>query len=540
MNTEMGRLTIKRALLSVSNKTGIEQLALALKSFGCEIISTGGTRQVLEQIGMEITDVGSVTGNPEAFGGRMKTISFPLESALLYDRTRNAEEARRLGIAPIDMVVCNFYPFAEVRNDANLDTLVEHIDIGGPTMVRAGAKNSRFVAVLTDPADYPKIIQELRDHGGKLSLETRERLMRKAFSVVADYDAMIAVTLGRLAGEETVRLSFTEGRELRYGENTHQSAVFLRQSPREASLHDLELLHGKALSFNNLVDMQAATEAVRDLSSTGCAIIKHTNPCGLSQGGSQREVFEHAWAGDPISAFGSVIAFNRTVRRDTVEFLQLNHPRKRERKFVEVVIAPGFEPEAEEYLALHKNLRVVVFDPKIMVPQRDYKFLLGSLLVQDTDQKVWEKREIVTEAKGEVDEELLEFGIIVVRQLKSNAIAVVRRLPEGALQLLGMGCGQPNRLVAVELAMKKCLENLRREYHGPEGGLKGFITGEMGRAVLVSDAFLPFPDNVDACADLGIRTIVQPGGSIRDKAVIARCNEKGVAMILTGIRHFRH
>ena len=533
-------IKIKRALFSVSDKSGIEALARALHEHGCEIISTGGTKTVLEKAGIPVTEISEVTGNPEAFGGRMKTISFQIESALLFDREKDASEAEQLGIKAIDMVVCNLYPFERVKNQGvDFDTLIENIDIGGPTMVRAAAKNFKYVAVLTDPQDYPDVVKELQENDGALSYETRFRLMRKAFNLTADYDAMIATTMDETAGRLSVRLAFDQAKSLRYGENSHQQAFFLRQRHAPHSLHELEFLHGKELSYNNIVDLYSALDAVKDFENTACAIIKHNNPCGLCEGTDQREVFEMAWAGDPVSAFGSVIAFNEKVERKTVEFLHLDAENKMQRKFVEVIAAPDFDEDAVEYLQQHKNLRIVKFDPIRVAQEKEFKVLAGSLLLQTTDQKLLDKTEVVSKTARQLDERLLKFGLIAVRQLKSNAIAVVRKV-NGNFQLLGMGCGQPNRVNSTRLALERSRENLKNEFTGSDAQLEQYIKEQMAQAVLVSDAFFPFPDNVEIAASYGIKTIVQPGGSIRDKSVIQKCDELNLTMIFTGLRHFKH
>ncbi len=381
----MDTIKIKRALLSVSDKAGIETLAKALVGFGCEIISTGGTKKVLEAAGISVTDISEVTGNPEAFSGRMKTISFQIESALLFDREKDAAEADSLDIQPIDMVVCNLYPFERVKNQgANFETLIENIDIGGPTMVRAAAKNFKYVAIATDPRDYPDLVSELKENDGALSYDTRFKLMRGAFNATADYDAMIATTMDETAGELSLRMAYSQAKELRYGENSHQSAFFLRKNQAADSLYDINVLHGKELSFNNIIDMNSAIDSVRDLKQSGCAVIKHNNPCGLSSGEDQRRVFEQAWAGDPVSAFGSVIAFNSMLTLNTVKFLELDNENKMLRKFVEVIVAPAFEEATLEYLYRHKNLRVVEYDPVRLTPERDIKFLHNALLLQNT------------------------------------------------------------------------------------------------------------------------------------------------------------
>ena len=547
-------LKIKKALLSVSDKTGIIELAKVLKEFETEIISTGGTKKVLEEAGIEVTDIQEVTGNPEAFGGRMKTISFNIESALLFDRENDSEEAKQLNIEPIDLVVCNLYPFTKVKEqNANLETLIENIDIGGPTMVRAAAKNFKYVATIVDADDYSAIINELIENDGKLSYETRFKLMRKAFNHTADYDALIATTMDRQAGERSLRLAFIEGKKLRYGENSHQKGFFYKEVGAENSLADMKILHGKELSYNNLSDIQSAVDSVKDLQKCGCAIIKHNNPCGLAEGDNQRQVFEDAWNGDPISAFGSIIAFNKPLDLKTVEFLNLNNENKRLRKFVEVVIAPQYSDDALQYLQFHKNLRVIEFNPQHSKQKFEIKYLSGSLLLQDCDDKLYDKLENVTEKQIDTISKkgLIEFGIKAMRQVKSNSIIIVRKVENGNFQLLGMGAGQPNRLVSTKLAIEKARENLRNEFDSRSAGqqvsepashegFEEYFKQEFRKAILVSDAFFPFADNVELAAKAGIRKIIQPGGSIRDKAVIRKCNDLGVAMVFTGIRHFKH
>ncbi|MCK4312219.1 MAG: bifunctional phosphoribosylaminoimidazolecarboxamide formyltransferase/IMP cyclohydrolase, partial [Candidatus Cloacimonetes bacterium] len=463
----MKNIRIKRALLSVSDKTGIAELAKVLQEFDCEIISTGGTKKVLEKAGIKVTDIQKVTGNPEAFGGRMKTISFNIESALLFDREKDEEEAKNLNIEPIDMVVCNLYPFAKVKESGvDFEALIENIDIGGPTMVRAAAKNFKYVATITDASDYNAIIKELQENNGRLSYETRFMLMRKAFNHTADYDALISTSMDEQAGERSLRLAFKDGKKLRYGENSHQKGYFYKENNSENSLYDMKVLHGKELSYNNIGDIQSAVDSVRNLKRFGCAVIKHNNPCGLAEGDNQRKVFEDAWAGDPISAFGSIIAFNKPVDLETVEFLNLNNENKMLRKFVEVVIAPKYSYEALEYLQFHKNLRVIEFDPQNSKQKFEVKYLSGSLLLQDCDNKLYEKIENVTEKQIDIDlkKGLIKFGLKAMRQVKSNSIIIVRELSDKTYKLLGMGAGQPNRLVSTKLAIDKARENLTNEY----------------------------------------------------------------------------
>jgi len=534
-------IKIKKALLSVSDKSGIVELAKTLVEYDCEIISTGGTKKVLQEAGIKIKDITEVTKNPEAFGGRMKTISFNIESALLFDRTRDKKEADALGIEPIDMVVCNLYPFSKIKEEgAELPELIENIDIGGPTMIRAGAKNYKYVAVVTDISDYENIISEIKENDGALSLDTRMELMRKTFNHTADYDALIATTMDEHSDKRSLRFHFTDGRKLRYGENSHQEGYLYKESDSQNTLYDMKVLHGKELSYNNLADIQSALESVKDLKDHGCSIIKHNNPCGLAQGVDQRQVFENAWAGDPISAFGSIIAFNKPVSKETVEFLQLGNTDKSLRKFVEVVIAPSFSDDSLEYLFQHRNLRIAEFDPQKCISSDNIKKLCGSLLLQDSDNKLYDKLEIVTENTFDTSEnfDLIEFGIRAMRQVKSNSIVIVRRSKSGGCHLLGMGAGQPNRLISTQLAIDKSVQNLEREYDGNE--FKKYIKGEFRHSILVSDAFFPFADNVELAGKAGIKKIIQPGGSIRDRSVIKKCNELGISMLFTGVRHFKH
>ncbi len=534
--------TIRRALLSVSDKMGVVDLAKALRRWNCEIISTGGTGQALRDAGIPVVDIASVTGNPEAFGGRMKTISFAVESAILFDRERDRLEAERLGIAAIDLVVCNLYPFRKYRDQkADFDVLIENIDIGGPTMIRAAAKNYRFVAAVCDPSDYGELIRELEARRGALSLETRTRLLRKAFNHTADYDAMIASTLDERSGDVSLRLAFRGARPLRYGENAHQKASLLREVGAERSVCDLEVLGGKELSYNNIVDLCAALDVVRDLDPGACSVIKHTNPCGLAQARDPRKAFELAWRADPVSAFGSVVAFNAPVERKTVEFLELDAADRSRRKFVEVVAAPAISGDAVAYLRQNENLRIVALDPGALARETDVKVLAGAALVQTSDGALWERTDSVTARRPAdvgMDEalfaRLLRFGTIAARHVKSNAIVLVSE-KDGALRLLGMGAGQPNRVVSTRLAVERARATLGSEGLDPAG-----VRAALGRAVLVSDAFFPFPDSVEVAAEAGVTVFVQPGGSIRDKDVVARADALGVAMVATGTRHFRH
>lgn len=537
---------VRRALFSLSDRTGMEELARTLHEFGCELIATGGTGKDLRAAGLPVTDIADVTGNPEAFGGRMKTISFEFESSLLFDRERDAEEAATLGIAPIDMVVCNLYPFAKRRaSGAGTDELVESIDIGGPTMLRAAAKNYRYVAAVCDPRDYPSLVHELRESDGCLSMETRARLMRRTFNHTADYDAMIAETMDERAGHRSLRLSFPEGRELKSGENDHQRG-WVFAAGTGPSLAGAEQLGGKPLGYNNLIDLLGALEAVRDLSRHGCSVIKHTNPCGLCEADDQRRAVELAWAGDPVSAFGSVVAFNRRLTLHAARLLDLDHEDPAKRKFVVAVAAPDFEWGTLDYLRQKAVLRILRFDPAWTRVTRELRFLPSACLVQEPDTSLYGETAVATRTQPDGDpiadsafRRLLTFGQIAVRQVKSNAVVIVGETEDGSLRLLGMGAGQPNRVVSTRLAVDRARATLAVEA-GPDSDVDRFVRDGLARAVLVSEAFFPFPDSIELAAEAGLRTIVQPGGSIRDDRVIARCDELGVAMITTGMRHFKH
>ncbi|WBM76313.1 bifunctional phosphoribosylaminoimidazolecarboxamide formyltransferase/IMP cyclohydrolase [Saprospira grandis] len=528
---------IKRALLSVSDKSNLIPLAQGLHDLGVELISTGGTGRALQEAQIPYTDIQAVTGNPEAFGGRMKTISFQIGSALLFDRERDAQEAQNLNIEGIDLVVCNLYPFQKVQEaGADFPSLIENIDIGGPTMIRAAAKNFKDVAVLVQASDYEGFLAELQSQNGQTSLALRQQLMAKAFNHTADYDARIAMRMDEELGKKSLRLSFKQGRSLRYGENSHQAADFYRENSSTLSLADIRILHGKALSYNNLLDVQGAVDAVQGLGGQAVAVVKHSNPCGLAKSMDQRAALEAAWSGDPISAFGSIIAFNQPLELKTAEFFQLDAEDRSQRKFVEVVIAPKITAEALEYLQQHKNLRVLELDIAGLEKAVDYRYLSGSLLVQEADLALYKQQESVTARPFPSDEAakgLVEFSLQAIKSIKSNAIVLVQAVNQQQYRILGMGAGQPNRLVATKLAIEKAKENLKRE--GAED-----IASVLGQCYLVSDAFFPFADNVELATQAGIRHILQPGGSIRDKSVIAACDQADIAMLFTGLRHFKH
>ncbi len=530
-------IPIKRALLSCYDKTHLIPLAQTLHRFGCELISTGGTKKILEDAGLPITDISAVTQQAEAFGGRIKTLSFAISAALLFDRERDHDEAQALNIQGIDLVVCNFYPFADKADPENQsDTFMEWIDIGGPTMVRAAAKNFKYVGVLVHHEDYRAVIAELEQKNGSLSLAKRRALMASAFSRVAEYDANIANAVGLWQPTPALHLSFKQAQTLRYGENSHQDAQFFLQEKN--SFYGIQSHQGKDLSYNNILDIQAALDAIRDLEKEACCIIKHNTPCGIAQGTNQRRVFEIAWLGDTVSAFGSIVIFNSSVDYNTVAFLNLQSPQK---KFIEIILAPHFSPEAHDYLRQQKTLRVITYNPAIAAQKREYRFVEGGLLIQDKDVQLYDSLNWVsTYIPKDLCSELTLFALKAIRPMRSNAIAIVRKTHDGFLQLIGMGCGQPNRIVAVKLAIEKAQENLTAEFKHHPAELDAYIKSELGKALLVSEAFFPFADTIELCHQFGIRHISQPGGSIRDTEVITACDRLGIAMLFTGLRHFKH
>ncbi len=538
----------RTALVSVSDKTGLLPFAQGLHALGWRILSTGGTLKFLNENGVPAVQVSEHTGSPEILDGRVKTLHPKIHGGILARRD-DAAHVRQLaehGIAPIDLTVVNLYPFRETvaKPGVTLEDAIENIDIGGPSMLRSSAKNHASVTVVCDPSDYAPVLSELQS-GGATTLETRRRLAVKAFRHTADYDAAIDAHLSKaLLGEQVLRLGFQPGTTLRYGENDHQKATFFPEHPSasggEANLGSARQLHGKELSYNNLVDADAALEAVRDLrDAPAVSVIKHLNPCGYATGATLSEAFEAAWQGDPVSAFGSVIAVSRKVDLATAERLK--------GRFVELLIAPGFDADALEYLQ-KKSKDIRLLDIGAMAPPKHrkvYKHILGGMLEQDRDVDLWRKWEAATEAKlPEAMRPLAEFTWKACKHVKSNAIVLGYEYAPGAYTLVGMGPGQPNRIDSnLKLAQPRARENLGRI--AEEKGLKGaeaesFVNEALSRCVLASDAFFPFDDNVVAAHAGGIRHIVQPGGSLRDAEVIATADKLGVSLTFTGTRHFRH
>jgi phosphoribosylaminoimidazolecarboxamide formyltransferase / IMP cyclohydrolase len=516
---------VRRALISVSDKSGIVELARALVALGVEILSTGGTARLLEKEGLRVTEVSAHTGQPEMLDGRVKTLHPNIHGGLLARRDDPAHMAalKKAGIAPIDLLVVNLYPFqATVADpDCRFEDAVENIDIGGPAMLRAAAKNHEGVAALVDPGDYEKIILQLKKTG-TIADATRFELARKAFAHTAAYDGAIANYLFSLDEKRqrkeypaVLSLQFAKLQDLRYGENPHQTAAFYRDArPVEGSLARYRQLQGKELSYNNIADADAAWECVKSFAEPACVIVKHANPCGVAVGASLLEAYEKALKTDPVSAFGGILAFNRALDRATAETLG--------KQFAEVVIAPRIEPEAQKALEKKTNVRVLEVPLAHEHQAHDYKRIGGGLLVQTTDALLFNENElkVVTKKKptGAQRSDLL-FAWRVAKFVKSNAIVYCR---DG--MTLGVGAGQMSRVDSARMAALKA--------QGAGLSLAG--------CAAASDAFFPFRDGLDVVIDAGASAVIQPGGSVRDNEVIAAADERGVAMVFTGVRHFRH
>ncbi len=518
---------IKRVLISVTDKKGIVEFAQGLRSFGIEILSTGGTATQLRKSGVLVTDVSDYTGFPEMMDGRLKTLHPKIHGGLLALRDNDAHmnALREHRIDLIDMVVINLYRFEDTvaKKGCTLEQAVENIDIGGPTMLRAASKNYRFVSVVTDPEDYQKILSEMKRTGGKISEATNFELAKKTFQLTARYDGAISNYLGLLSAEsiekrdfpDTFSCQFTKAQDLRYGENPHQKAAFYREmDPQLSALSNARQLQGKELSYNNIMDSDAAWQIVSDVPLPGVVIIKHANPCGAATSdGDMAEAFRKAMAGDPVSAFGGIVALNLPVDKRAAEELI--------KTFFEVIIAPGFASDAVEILGTKKNVRVLEIPASCSKRTAGYDFrrVMGGLLVQDRDMDEFDirKAKIVTKrAPTEAEYQALDFAWRVVKHVKSNAIVYTTKD-----QLVGVGAGQMSRVDSVKIAKMKAIL--------PTDG-----------CVLGSDAFFPFRDGIDMANEAGITAIIEPGGSIKDDEVIQAADEHGLAMIFTGIRHFRH
>jgi phosphoribosylaminoimidazolecarboxamide formyltransferase/IMP cyclohydrolase len=512
---------IERALISVYDKTGIVDFARSLADIGVEIISTGGTAKLLARNGMSVGEVSDLTGFPEILDGRVKTLNPRIAGGLLAIRD-NVEHMKQIAehrLPLIDLVCVNLYPFVETirKPGVTLEDAIENIDIGGPSMIRAAAKNYQDVAVVTSPSDYSGVANALRDGKGILPRELLFDLARKAFLCTARYDAEIAKYLSQ-AGQDSafppnIFLNFEKIVDLRYGENPHQRAAFYRWGGLDAfGLAGSKQLQGKELSYNNIVDLEAAWNLVQEFEEPACCIIKHTNPCGAAIGGSLRDAYLKAYEADTVSAFGSIIALNRNVDAATATEIG--------KLFVEAVIAPGYDSEAAAVFSSKKNLRLLEMGTEAADPLSPFemKRVAGGVLLQDTDRVLLgPESRVVTKRKPTDDERGdLNFGWKVVKHVKSNAIVLARN---GCT--VGVGAGQMSRIDAVRLSIQKAHP-------------------AADEAVLASDAFFPFRDNIDAAAQAGVKAIIQPGGSVRDAEVIEAADEHGISMIFTGLRHFKH
>ena len=516
---------VRRALLSVSDKTGVVELARALAQRGVEILSTGGTARLLANKGLTVREVSDYTGFPEIMDGRVKTLHPKIHGGLLGRRGMDEAVMALHGIEPIDLLAVNLYPFAETvaRPNCRYCEAIENIDIGGPAMLRAAAKNHESVAVAVDPADYATLIAELEAHQGCTSASTRTRLAAKAFAHTARYDAMVA---SYLAGHQTTQperfpatlaLFYDRAQELRYGENPHQQAALYRDSQARGGVAQARMLQGKDLSFNNIADADTAIECVRQFEEPACVIVKHANPCGVAVAGSLLDAYERAYRTDPTSAFGGIIAFNRPLDAETARTLTA-------RQFVEVIAAPVVEPEAARALSGKPNVRVLeigALDPP-QAESLEYRSVSGGLLAQTRDQgrvRIGELK-VVTRRQptpGQLAD--LLFAWRVAKFVKSNAIVYAH---DGAT--VGVGAGQMSRVYSSRIAAMKAADE------------KLSVAG----AVMASDAFFPFRDGVDVAAQYGIHAVIQPGGSRNDAEVIAAADGHGMAMVFTGMRHFRH
>ena len=517
---------IKRALISVTDKNGIVEFARKLSSFGVEILSTGGTAAQLRKSGITVKDVSEYTGFPEMMDGRLKTLHPKIHGGLLAlrDNPEHVKSMKKQGIEPIDMVVINLYQFEDTvaKEGCTVEHAIENIDIGGPTMLRAAAKNYRFVSVITDPADYSVILTEMGKTGGKVSEATNFRLAVKTFQTTARYDGAISNYLGTISPEgtkkefpDTFTAQYTMAQSLRYGENPHQKAAFYRENDASlAAISNAKQLQGKELSYNNIVDSEAAWLAVSDFALPAAVIIKHANPCGAATSNSGLvDAYEKALATDPVSAFGGIVAFNRPVDKKTAEELA--------KIFLEVILAPSFDVAARSILESKKNVRLLEIPTTSgkYVSGYDFRRVVGGLLVQERDTVPFDIRQakVVTKRKPtDEEDQALDFAWRVVKHVKSNAIVYATKD-----QLVGVGAGQTSRVDSVKIAKMKAVL--------PTKG-----------CVLASDAFFPFRDGIDMAAEAGITAIIQPGGSVRDEEAIQAADQHGIAMIFTGVRHFKH
>ncbi|OEH93397.1 bifunctional phosphoribosylaminoimidazolecarboxamide formyltransferase/IMP cyclohydrolase [Bacillus solimangrovi] len=512
-------MTVKRALISVSDKQGIIEFAKGLVAEGIEIISTGGTKKVLEENNIKVTGISEVTGFPEILDGRVKTLHPSIHSGLLAVRDNEAhqQQLQEHNITPIDLVVVNLYPFKETIAKAGVTfaDAIENIDIGGPTMLRSSAKNHAYVTVVVDPVDYASVLEAIQADG-EIESDERKRLAAKVFRHTANYDAMIAEYLTKETGEtspETLTVTFEKKQSLRYGENPHQKATFYKRGlASTSSIAFAEQLHGKELSYNNINDADAALSIVKEFTEPAVVAIKHTNPCGVGVGETIEQAYDRAYEADSVSIFGGIIAANREVDRDTAL--------KMKEIFLEIIIAPSFSEEALQVLTQKKNLRLLTVEiGETKTNEQRLTSIHGGLLVQEEDHYTFDDANITVPTKRQPTEQEwadLKLGWQVVKHVKSNAILLTKDK-----MTIGVGAGQMNRVGAAQIALEQAGEK---------------ATG----AAMASDAFFPMDDTVEAAAKAGITAIIQPGGSIRDEDSIKKCDEYGITMVFTGVRHFKH
>ena len=513
---------VRRALVSVSDKRGLIPFVTGLRELGVEVLSTGGTCRQLRDAGLDVIEVSEKTGFPEIMDGRVKTLHPVIHGGLLGRRGTDEPVMKEHGIEPIDLLVVNLYPFEQTiaREDATIDDAIENIDIGGPAMIRAASKNHDGVAVIVEPGDYESVLEDLKND--KLSLESRRRLAAKAYAHTASYDTAITGYLSGSLGDEALGQRFLYSgnlsEKLRYGENPHQDAAFyVDQQAPVGSLAAAKQLQGKALSYNNIADSDAALECVKQFGNPACVIVKHANPCGVAVADNILDAYEKAFKTDPTSAFGGIIAFNRALDAKTAQAIV-------EKQFVEVIVAPTINADAAEIVATKKNVRVLETGswPNAANAGFEFKKVTGGLLVQNTDLGVVtaDDLKVVTDLAPTAEQiQDMLFAWTVVKYVKSNAIIFCKDN-----MTIGVGAGQMSRVYSTKIAAIKAADE----------GL------EIKGSVMASDAFFPFRDGIDAAAETGISAIIQPGGSMRDDEVIQAANEHGLAMVFTGMRHFRH
>ena len=517
---------VRRALISVSDKTGIVDFAKALHEQGVEILSTGGTAKTLIDNFVPVLEVSKHTGFPEIMDGRVKTLHPKIHGGILGRRGIDDGVMKDNDIAPIDLIVVNLYPFeATTANpDCSFDDAIENIDIGGPAMVRASAKNHAYVSIVVNPEDYQRVLDDMADNDGCVTDSTRFELAVKAFEHTSAYDGMIANYLGRINSDgskdtfpRTINLQYSKAQEMRYGENPHQNAAFFVEANsgnQDANIATARQIQGKELSYNNIGDTDAALECVKQFDEPACVIVKHANPCGVSVRASLLEAYDSAYSTDPESAFGGIIAFNRELDGDTAKAIV-------DRQFVEVIIAPAVSQTAIDIVAEKKNVRLLECGQWDKATQRlDFKRVNGGLLVQDADLQLYNELSVVTERQP-TEQEMADllFSWKIAKFVKSNAIVYGKNN-----MTIGVGAGQMSRINSARIAGIKA-EHAKLEVSG---------------SVMASDAFFPFRDGIDAAHEAGIVAVIQPGGSMRDDEVIAAANEHGMAMVFTGMRHFRH